>query len=125
MFHNSICKLVTKTKNDAEGLAFELNYYIQLNENELVKLKELREKYANTSSIHYNFNDSSFWFSQKKYFKKAQFINEPPKLDVIESSFLDDIKTTLNQYKNFLHFDKLENLEKSKEINLNEVLKRI
>jgi len=124
MFHNSSCELVTKTEKDDRGIAFELNYYIQLNTNEIAKLKEFREKYAKTSSIHFNFEEGTFLFSQKKYYKKSQFINDPPKLDDIESNFLDEIKTTLNQYKNFLHFDQLENLEKSRNINLNDVLKR-
>jgi len=125
MFNNSSCKLITKTKKDDDGIAIELNYYIQLNFDELKKIKEFRESYAKTSPLHFNFEEEVFLFSQKKYFKKNQFINDPPNLEDIESNFLDEIKFTLNQYMNFLHFDQLENREKSKEVNLNEVLQRI
>jgi hypothetical protein len=124
MFKDTSCKLVTKTLKDTDGMAFELICYINLDANEKNKLKEFRENYAKTSSLHSHFNDQ-FSFSQKKYYKKNQFIENPPKLDEIENNFLIDIKLTLKQFKNYLHFDKLENLEKVAEINLNEFIRKV
>ena len=123
MFKDTSCKLITKTLKDIDGMAFELICYLKLDANEKNKLKEFRENYAKTSSLHFHFNDQ-FSFSQKKYFKKNQFIENPPKLDEIENNFLNDIKLTLRQFKNYLYFEKLENLEKEADFNLNEFLKR-
>ncbi len=123
MFQNSVCELVTKTVKDSQGISIELNYYIHLNSEELLKLKEFREKYANTSSVHFNFKEGEFFFSQKKYIKKSQFIAEPPKLDELEMNFLKDIKVSINQYKNLLQFDEFESLEKRNNINLDDILK--
>jgi tRNA splicing endonuclease len=125
MFQDSSGELVTKTIKDNDGISIELKYYLKLNATEISKLKEFRENYAKTSSIHFNFDEEIFLFNKKYYFKKKQFIKDPPKLDEIESNFLDEIKFTLNRYKNFLHFDQLENLEKKSEINLNVVLQRV
>lgn len=125
MFHNSAGELVTKIIKDNDGISFEFNYYIQLNSNEIEKLKGFRENYAKSSTIHFNFEEGGFSFNQKKYYKKKQFITDPPELDDIESNFLDNIKRTLNQFKNFLHFDKLENGEKTTKINITEILQRI
>jgi hypothetical protein len=123
MFKDTSCKLITKTLKDIDGMAFELICCLKLDANEKNKLKEFRENYAKTSSLHFHFNDQ-FSFSQKKYFKKNQFIENPPKLDEIENNFLNDIKLTLRQFKNYLYFEKLENLEKEADFNLNEFLNR-
>ena len=123
MFKNTTCKLVTKTLKDTDGMAIELICHLNLDVNESNKLKEFRNNYAKTSPLHFHFEDQ-FSFSQKKYFKKNQFIENPPKLDEIENNFLNEIKLTLRQFKNYLYFDKLENLEKVAEINLNEFLKK-
>ena len=123
MFKDSASKLVTKTIKESDEITFELNYYMKLSESEKTTLKEFRENYAKTSPLHFNFEDNIFGFSQKKTFKKVQFIANPPKLEDVEANFINEIKETLNKYNNFLNFDKLENLEKSTEMNINDVLK--
>ena len=123
MFKDTSGKLVTKTLKDSDGMAFELICYLNLNADETGELKEFRNNYAKTSSLHFHFDDQ-FSFSQKKYFKKTQFIENPPKLDEIEQNFLREIKLTLKQFKNYLYFDKLENLEKVAEISINDFLQK-
>lgn len=125
MFENSNCNLVTKIVKDHEGIAYEFKYCIEMNSNEKKKLKEFREEYAKTSPIHFNFDEQNFLFSQKKYFKKSQFIVDPPKLEDIESKFLNDVRQTLSQFNNLLKFEKIENLEKNKQFNLSEILKEV
>ncbi|MCB0731958.1 MAG: hypothetical protein KDC88_13085 [Ignavibacteriae bacterium] len=124
MFQNSSGELITKTIKDENGIGFELQYIILLNSNEIKKLKEYRENYAKTCPIHFNFNEGHFSFSKKKFFKKNQFVDNPPKLSELEAEFLDEIKHTLNRYKNLLHFDQIESLEKNSKISVPEILKR-
>lgn len=125
MFHNSSGELRTQTIKDSNGITFELQYFILLNAQEIARLKEFRENYAKTSPIHFNFNEGHFSFSKKKFYKKNHFITDPPKLKEIEEEFLNEIKATLNMYKNFIHFDQLENLENTKKINIADIIKRV
>ncbi len=118
MFENNSADLVTKVVKENDEVTYEFKYFIQLNSNEKNKLKEFRENFAKTSHIHFNFDDSKFQFSQKKYFKKSQFVEDPPDLDNLENNFLNDVNKTLKQFKNFLDFEKLENFERSKTINI-------
>ncbi|MFZ1291066.1 MAG: hypothetical protein WAR79_13300 [Melioribacteraceae bacterium] len=122
MFEDSNCNLVTKIVKEKEGISYEFKYYIQMNSDEKTKLKEFREEYAKTSPIHFNFDEQNFLFSQKKYFKKSQFISDSPILEEIELKFLNDIKQTLIHFNNLLKFEKMENLEISKQLNLSEIL---
>ena len=124
MFRNNSCELKTKTFKDETGLVIELQYHMNLNSDEVEKLKIYRENYAKSSSIHFNFDGDIFLFSQKKYFKKKQLVKTPLNIEEIESNFLDEIKSTLNRYNNFLNYDRLNNLDKSQSINLNDVLER-
>ena len=71
MFHNSTGELITKIHKDDDGIAFELNYYIQLNSNESEKLKEYRENHAHSSSIHFNFEEGTFSFNQKNIIRRV------------------------------------------------------
>jgi len=122
MFEDSNCNLVTKIVKEKEGISYEFKYYIQMNSDEKTKLKEFREEYAKTSPIHFNFDEQNFLFSQKKYFKKSQFISDSPILEEIELKFLNDIKQTLIHFNNLLKFEKMKNLEISKQLNLSEIL---
>lgn len=123
MFENSNCNLFSRILKDDDGISYEFKYCIQITPEEKMKLKEFREKFAKTSPIHFNFEEQNFQFSQKKYFKKSQFISEPPKQDDLESHFLNDIKCTLIQFNNFLKFEKIENVEIKKEICVADILK--
>lgn len=123
MFQNSLTELKTRTKKDNDGISYELYFYINLNSDELSKLKEFREQFAKTSPLHFNFEEDNFLFSQKKYYKKSQFINNPPILEDIKSNFLSEVKNTLDQYNNLIQFDQLENQELSEKMDITEVLK--
>lgn len=118
MFENTSADLVTKVVKENDEVTYEFKYLIQLNPDEKNKLKEYRENFAKTSHIHFNFDEDKFQFSQKKYFKKSQFIEDPPDLEDLENHFINDVRATLKQFKNFLDFEKLENLERSKTITI-------
>lgn len=123
MFHNSNCELITTTKKEVDGISFEFIYKMNLSVEEIEKLKHFRENFGKTSPIHFNFSENKFSFSQKKYLKKNQFVENPPNLEQLETIFLDEIKLTLNKFKNLLSYEKTENSEKAKTLDLSEVLK--
>lgn len=122
MFNNSNCELITNTKKDSDGVSFELTYTMDLSAEEIAKLKLFRENFAKTSPIHFHFNDTKFAFTQKKYLKKSQFVENPPNLEEIENKFLSEIKSTLDRFNNLLKFENLEDSDKMKNIDLNELL---
>ncbi|MBI1933951.1 MAG: hypothetical protein HYS24_15570 [Ignavibacteriales bacterium] len=122
MFENSNCNLSKKTIKDSEGITYEFKYCIEMSSEEKNKLKEFREDYAKTSPIHFNFEGTNFQFSQKKYFKKNQFILDPPKLNELQNKFLNDIKNTLTQFNNFIQFERQENIEETKSISVKDIL---
>jgi len=118
MFKNSNGELVTKTIRENDGITFELVFKMNLHSDEVNNLKDFRENFAKTSPLHFHFEDENFSFSQKKYFKKKQFVKDPPKIEDIEKGFLENIKTTLHRYKNFVNFDKIQEEEKRSTIDI-------
>jgi len=122
MFNSDNSELVTKTIKESDGITFELYYHLNLNDEELEELKEFSENFAKSSPIHFHFDEDKFQFSQKKYFKKKQFIKKPPEMDEIEKSFLNEIKIVLSRFMNFRKFGQLENIERSRQLDLVELL---
>lgn len=122
MFRNSICKISTKTNKNDEGISVELKCSINLSEDENAKLKEFREDFAKSSTIHFHFDEEIYLFSQNKYFKKKQYIKNPPNLNDLENEFKSDIRKVLTQYKNFVDFNNLQNIDETKEYTINELL---
>ena len=123
MFQNVTCELVSKTKKDNEGISFELLYIMDVSKEEIEKLKHFRENFAKLSPLHFHFNENKFSFSQKKYLKKSQFIENPPNMADVESKFLDEIKTTFTRFKNLVEFEKIEDSEFSKKIDLSTIIR--
>ena len=122
MFHNTNCELITKTKKEVDGISFDLTYKMNLSPEEIVKLKLFRENFGKTSPIHFQFNDTKFSFSQKKYLKKTQFVENPPNLEEIENKFLSEVKSTLEKFNNLLKFESLEDSDTTKNFDLKEIL---
>jgi hypothetical protein len=122
MFHNSNCELITKTKKEVDGISIDLTYNMNLSPEEIEKLKLFRENFGKTSPIHFQFNDTKFAFSQKKYLKKSQFVENPPNIEEIENKFLSEVKITLDKFNNLLIFESLVDSEKSKNYDLKEML---
>lgn len=122
MFHNTNCELITKTKKEVDGISFDLTYKMNLSPEEIVKLKLFRENFGKTSPIHFQFNDTKFSFSQKKYLKKTQFVENLPNLEEIENKFLSEVKSTLEKFNNLLKFESLEDSDSMKNFDLKEIL---
>lgn len=122
MFHNTNCELITKTKKEVDGISFDLTYKMNLSPEEIVKLKLFRENFGKTSPIHFQFNDTKFSFSQKKYLKKTQFVENPPNLEEIENKFLSEVKSTLEKFNNLLKFESLGDSDTTKNFDLKEIL---
>ena len=123
MFLNSECELTTTTKKDVDGISFEFIYKMNLSVEEMEKLKHFRENFGKTSPIHFNFSENNFTFSQIKYLKKSQYVENSPNLEQIEKNFLDEIKLTLNKFKNLLRYENTENSEKTRTLDISDVLK--
>ena len=122
MFQNLNCELVSTVKKETDGISFELEYIMDVTKEEIGKLKHFRENFAKTSPIHFHFNDNKFSFSQKKYLKKSQFIENPPNMEEVETIFLEEIKTTLVRFDNLLKFENIENSEVTRKINLSTLI---
>lgn len=123
MFLNSNCELITTTKKDVDGISFEFFYKMNLSAAEIEKLKHFRENFGKTSPIHFNFSENKFSFSQIKYLKKSQYVENPPNLGQMENNFLEEIKLTLNKFQNLLRYENTENSEKTRAVDISEVLK--
>lgn len=123
MFQKVNCELISKTRKEPDGISYELLYVMDVSKEEKDKLKHFRENFAKTSPLHFHFNDDKFSFSQKKYYKKSQFIETPPDLIELETSFLEEVKHTFKRFNNLIQFEKTEDIEVTKKIDLKELMK--
>ena len=73
-------------------------------------------------AIHFHFDEEIYLFSQNKYFKKKQYIKNPPNLNDLENEFKSDIRKVLTQYKNFVDFNNLQNIDETKQYTIQELL---